>query len=48
MAALALAAVPTMLLLDKERTRKSMVFHYYAKDVICYHEITQRPTLKKA
>lgn len=28
-------------------TRKSMVFHYYAKDVICYHEITQRPTLKK-
>lgn len=27
-------------------TRKSMVFHYYANDVICYHEITQRPTLK--
>ncbi len=27
-------------------TRKSMVFHYYADDVICYHEITQRPTLK--
>lgn len=27
-------------------TRKSMVFHYYAKDVICYHEITQRPTLR--
>ncbi|WP_152286389.1 phytanoyl-CoA dioxygenase family protein [Flavicella marina] len=27
-------------------TRKSMVFHYYAKDVICYHEITQRPTIK--
>jgi len=27
-------------------TRKSMVFHYYAKNVICYHEITQRPTLK--
>lgn len=26
-------------------TRKSMVFHYYAEDVICYHEITQRPTL---
>ncbi len=27
-------------------TRESMVFHYYAKEVICYHEITQRPTLK--
>lgn len=26
-------------------TRKSMVLHYYASDVICYHEITQRPTL---
>ena len=26
-------------------TRKSMVFHYYAEDVICYHEITQRPAL---
>lgn len=26
-------------------TRKSMVFHYYAHDVICYHEITQRPTI---
>ena len=26
-------------------TRKSMVFHYYAKDVICFHEVTQRPTL---
>ena len=34
-------------LIDKTRTRKSMVFHYYAQDVICYHEITQRPTLKK-
>lgn len=28
-------------------TRKSMVFHYYAKDAICFHEITQRPTLKR-
>ncbi len=27
-------------------TRKSMVFHYLADDVICYHETTQRPTLK--
>ncbi|HEY8399786.1 MAG TPA: phytanoyl-CoA dioxygenase family protein [Cytophagaceae bacterium] len=30
---------------NKARTRKSMVFHYYAKDVVCYHEITQRPAL---
>lgn len=30
-----------------ENTRKSMVFHYLAKNVICYHEITQRPTLKE-
>ena len=28
-------------------TRKSMVLHYYAKDVACYHEITQRPALFK-
>lgn len=27
-------------------TRKSMVFHYYTKDAICYHEISERPTLK--
>jgi hypothetical protein len=26
-------------------TRKSMVFHYYTKEVICYHEITQRPSI---
>jgi ectoine hydroxylase len=26
-------------------TRKSMVIHYYAKDVIKYHEITERPSL---
>lgn len=26
-------------------TRKSMVMHFYAEDVICYHEITQRPTI---
>jgi ectoine hydroxylase-related dioxygenase (phytanoyl-CoA dioxygenase family) len=31
---------------NKKLTRKSMVFHYYANDAICYHEITQRPTLK--
>lgn len=33
---------------DPNTTRKSMVFHYYAQDVICYHEITQRPTFRKA
>jgi hypothetical protein len=32
---------------NPEITRKSMVFHYYAEDSICFHEITQRPTLKK-
>ncbi len=32
---------------DLNRTRKSMVFHYYADDAICYHEVTQRPTLFK-
>ncbi|HHM20513.1 MAG TPA: phytanoyl-CoA dioxygenase, partial [Bacteroidetes bacterium] len=26
-------------------TRKSMVAHYYCEDVICYHEISQRPAL---
>ncbi|MGB0177756.1 MAG: phytanoyl-CoA dioxygenase family protein [Owenweeksia sp.] len=30
---------------DSNSTRKSMVLHYYARDVICYHEISQRPTL---
>ena len=34
-------------LLNPNRTRKSMVLHYYAKNVFCYHEISQRPTLKK-
>ena len=32
---------------NPESTRKSMVFHYYAQDAICYHEITQRPSLMK-
>lgn len=31
--------------LDKSRTRKSMVFHYFRQGDICYHEITQRPAL---
>ena len=26
-------------------TRKSMVIHYYAKDVVKYHEITERPSI---
>ncbi len=30
---------------DTESTRKSMVIHYYCENVICYHEITQRPAL---
>jgi len=32
---------------DKSRTRKSLVTHYYAEDAICFHEVTQRPTLKR-
>jgi len=31
--------------LNKTKTRKSMVLHYFAVDRICYHEITQRPAL---
>lgn len=27
------------------RTRRSMVAHYFAKDVICYHDVSQRPAL---
>lgn len=33
--------------INKNKTRKSMVLHYYKKDSICYHEITQRPALIK-
>ena len=32
-------------IVDHSLTRKSMVIHYYAKDVIKYHEITERPSL---
>jgi len=32
---------------DKALTRKSMVFHYYSNDAICYHEVSQRPSFKK-
>ena len=32
-------------ILEKGRTRKSMVMHYFAEDVIKYHDITERPSL---
>jgi phytanoyl-CoA hydroxylase len=32
---------------NKNKTRKSMVFHYFKEGSICYHEITQRPALIK-
>jgi ectoine hydroxylase-related dioxygenase (phytanoyl-CoA dioxygenase family) len=32
-------------IISQGSTRKSMVVHYYAKDVIKYHEITERPSL---
>lgn len=31
--------------INKQKSRKSLVFHYYAQNSICYHEITQRPAL---
>lgn len=34
-------------ILNNALTRKSMVIHYYADDVIKYHEITERPSLLK-
>lgn len=34
-------------IVNKSLTRKSMVVHYYADDVIKYHEITERPSLMK-
>lgn len=30
---------------DPEKTRRSLVAHYYCAEVICYHEMTQRPAL---
>ena len=30
---------------NNQLTRKSMVVHYFAKEVICYHEISERPAL---
>ncbi len=31
--------------INKSKTRRSMVFHYYAENRVCYHEISQRPAL---
>lgn len=33
--------------LDQNRTRKSMVVHYFAKNRVCYHELSQRPAIIK-
>lgn len=32
-------------MLHQELTRKSMVAHYFAEGVICYHEISERPAI---
>ena len=32
-------------MINPQASRKSMVFHYFSKDAICYHEISQRPAL---
>jgi ectoine hydroxylase len=32
-------------IINKALTRKSMVLHFFAEDVICYHEITERPAI---
>jgi hypothetical protein len=31
-----------------ELTRKSLVMHYFAKDVLCYHESIEKPAIIKA
>ncbi len=33
--------------IDKTKSRKSMVLHYFNEEAICYHEVTQRPALMK-
>ncbi len=33
---------------NESLTRKSMVVHFYAEGVICYHELTQRPAIVEA
>ncbi|PCI80236.1 MAG: hypothetical protein COB20_03360 [SAR86 cluster bacterium] len=30
---------------DKNKTRRSMVLHYFKENCICYHELTQRPAV---
>lgn len=30
---------------DKSKTRKSLVYHYFDENSVCYHEVTQRPAL---
>jgi ectoine hydroxylase-related dioxygenase (phytanoyl-CoA dioxygenase family) len=32
---------------NKDKSRKSMVFHYFRENSICYHEINQRPAIIK-
>lgn len=32
---------------NKNKTRKSMVLHFFAEDAICYHEIRERPCLRR-
>jgi ectoine hydroxylase-related dioxygenase (phytanoyl-CoA dioxygenase family) len=34
-------------ILDKGSTRRSMVSHYFAEDVLCFHEISERPAILK-
>lgn len=33
--------------INKNKTRRSIVFHYFREHSVCYHEITQRPALLK-
>lgn len=33
---------------DRTLTRKSVVFHYFRKNSVCYHEISQRPALLRS
>ncbi|MGB0850338.1 MAG: phytanoyl-CoA dioxygenase family protein [Bacteroidia bacterium] len=33
--------------LNKGKTRRSVVVHYFVKDRICYHELSQRPAIVK-
>jgi ectoine hydroxylase-related dioxygenase (phytanoyl-CoA dioxygenase family) len=32
---------------NKDKTRRSIVVHYFVKDRICYHELSQRPAVIK-